>query len=91
MLAIALYFVFGYFVFEYSKPIHFAGGYAITVSLSALMFGYHMDSALFTGAILFVYSAFTYMVVNRYRNALLVPIGVLIAGAGVMAGVAYVA
>ena len=91
MFALVLYFLFGYFVIQYEKPVHFAGGYVVAVSLLSLVFGEEILSVFFVGAILFAYTAFVYMVVDRYGDKVLAPIGVLIAGALILVGAAFVA
>ena len=91
MFDLILYFLFGYFVIQYEKPVHFAGGYAAASSLLSLVFGGKILSVLFYGAILFAYTAFVYMVVDRYGDKVLAPIGVLAAGALVLVGAAFVA
>jgi hypothetical protein len=88
---IILYFVFGYLVIQFEKPVHFAGGFAVMASLLGLAFGDSLISVLFSGAVLFAYSAFVYMVVDRYVGKVLAPFGILIVGALVMFGAAFVA
>jgi hypothetical protein len=73
MIDLVLYFLFGYFVIQYEKPVHFAGGYAVAACLLWLIFGEKLLSVLFFGAILFAYTAFVYMVVDRYGDRVLAP------------------
>ena len=68
--------------------MHFAAGYAVTASLLSLILGEEILSILFSGAILFAYTAFVYMVVDRYGDKIFAPIGVLIAGALIWLGAA---
>ena len=82
--------MFGYFVIQFERPVHFAGGYAVTVMLSSLIFGEKILTVLVSGAILFAYTAFVYMVVDRYGDKIMAPIGVLIAGALILVGAAFV-
>ena len=86
MFSLVLYFVFGYLVIQYERPVHFAGAYAVAASLVSLIFGENLLSVLFSGAILFAYIAFVYMVVDRYGDKVMAPIGVLIAGAVILVG-----
>ncbi len=58
MFSLILYFVFGYFVIQYEKPVQFAGGYAIAACLLSLIFGEELLVVLLSGAILFAYTAF---------------------------------
>lgn len=90
MFDVILYFLFGYFVIQFERPVHFAGGYAVTEVLLSLIFGEKILSVLISGAILFAYTAFVYMVVDRYGDKVMAPIGVLIAGALILVGAAFV-
>ena len=90
MIGILLYFLFGYFVIQYQKPVQFAGGYAVAASILALGFGDGLLAVLLSGAILFAYTAFVYMVVDRYADKVLAPMGVLFVGAMILIGAAFV-
>lgn len=90
MFGLILYFVFGYFVIQYNKPVQFAGGYAVSAGVLSLIFGENLLSVLLSGAILFAYTAFVFMVVDRYSDKVLAPIGILIGGAMILVGAAFV-
>jgi hypothetical protein len=91
MIGLLLYFLFGSFVIRYEKPVHFAAGFAgVSVLLNMLIDGSFVESIL-SGLILFAYTAFVYMIVDRYGDRILAPIGVLVAGAAIMVGAAYYA
>jgi hypothetical protein len=91
VFGLILYFVFGYLVIQFQRPVQFAGGFAVMASLWALVTGDPLIRVLVSGAVLFAYSAFVYMVADRYADKVLAPIGVLIVGALVMVGAAFVA
>jgi hypothetical protein len=89
MLGLLFYFLFGYLVIQYSKPVHFAAGYAVCAGLLSLIVGESLFSVLISGAILFAYTAFVYMVVERYSDSILAPIGALIGGAMILVAAAF--
>lgn len=73
MLGLLFYFLFGYLVMQYARPVHFAAGYAVSASMLSLMVGDGLLTVLSSGAILFAYTAFVYMVVDRYNDSVLAP------------------
>ena len=91
MIGLVLYFLFGWFVIKYERPVHFAAGYSVFNAVLSLIFGDAFVGALLSAAVLFAYTAFVYMVVDRYGDQILAPIGVLIAGAAVLIGAVYYA
>ena len=74
---------------RYEKPVHFAAGFVfLNALLNAVIYGYSFQSLL-ASLVLFAYTAFVYMVVDRYGDQLLAPIGVLIVGALIFLGAAF--
>ena len=90
MFGLLLYFLFGYCVMNYARPVQFAAGYAVSSGVLSLVFGDRLLSVLLSGAIVFGYTAFVYMVVDRYNDNIVAPVGVLVAGAAIMIGAAFV-
>ncbi len=89
MLALVFYFLFGSLVINYAKPVHFAACYAIAASLLSFFLGDSLPGVAFSGAILFAYTAFVYMVVERYSDGILASIGILVGGAAILVGAAF--
>ena len=89
MLALVFYFIFGYLVMLHGRPVQFAGAYAVSASLLSLFVGAGVLEVLLSGAILFGYTAFVYMVVDRYNESVLAPICILVAGALILVGAAF--
>ena len=89
MIGLVLYFLFGSFVIRFERPVHFAAGYSILTAIISLILGEPFLAAILSAAVLFAYTAFVYMVVDRYGDQVLAPIGVLIAGAAILIGAAY--
>ena len=79
MIGLALYFVSGYLVMNYGKPLHFAGVFVGLGTIHSLVTGTAIG-----GLILYAYTAFVFMVVERYSDRILAPIGVLIIGAAIL-------
>ena len=90
MFGLLFYFLFGYLVINYERPVLFAAGNAITAGLLSLMLGDGLLIVLVSGAILFAYTAFVYMVVDRYNDGILAPIGILTGGAVILVAAAFV-
>lgn len=88
MIGLGFFFLCGYLVMNYGKPVHFGALYAVLMQIVALINGNSIGSLFFGGAILFAYSAFVYMVVDRYSDGILAPIGILIGGALILVGAA---
>jgi len=91
MIGLVLYFLFGSCVIRYERPVHFAAGFAGLSALLNLVVGGSFIESILSGLILFAYTAFVYMVVDRYGDKILAPIGVLVAGAAILIGAAYYA
>lgn len=91
MFGLLLYFLFGYFVMTYARPVQFAAVYSVSSGILSLIFGESFLSVLFSGAVVFAYTAFVFMVVDRYNDGILAPIGILVAGAVILIGAAFVA
>ena len=89
MLGLLFYFLFGYLVMQYARPVHFAAGYAVSAGLLSLVVGADLLGVLLSSAILFAYTAFVYMVVDRYNDSVLAPIGILTGGALILVGAAF--
>ncbi len=89
MIGLVLYFVFGALVIRYEKPVHFAAGYAGMSAAFSIVIGEPLVGTLLAGLILFAYTAFVYMVVDRYGDQVLAPIGVLVVGALILLGASY--
>ena len=89
MLGLLFYFLFGYLVMQYEKPVQFAAGYAISAGLLSLIVGESLFSVMISGTILFAYTAFVYMLVDRYNDSIMAPIGILIGGALILVSAAF--
>ena len=91
MMTLVLYLLFGSFVIRYERPVQFAAGYSILTAMMSLIFGEPFVATVLIAAVLFAYTAFVYMVVDRYGDQILAPVVVLVAGAAIPIGVAYFA
>ena len=90
MFDLLFYLLFGYLVINYERPLPFAAGYVVVTSVLSLIIGSAgFVEAAISGIILFAYTAFVYMVVDRYGDKVLAPIGVLIAGYAVLVAASF--
>jgi len=89
MYGLLLYFLFGWFVIKFEKPIHFAGGYAGFVTVMSVVSGQSFLETLLGAFILFGFTAFVFMIVDRYGDQVFAPLAVLAIGGMILVGLSY--
>ncbi len=71
------------------KPIVFAAVYAVISAIASWAFGESFLMALFGGILAFVYCAGFFWLVDRYRDDVSKPLGILLSGAAVLLILAF--
>ena len=83
-MGILLFIGFGYLVTLYGRPLQIAGAYVVVSSIFSLVIGEKIISLLFSGAIIFAYTAFVFMVVDHFSDSIFKPLLTLAVGAVVL-------
>jgi len=85
MITIIFFIVFGYFVMKYSRPLIFAGMYTgVALLIPLLMGGWQLTGLLISAVVIFIYTSFIYLLVDRFGDEIVTPLAILICGAVLM-------
>ncbi|HIP81236.1 MAG TPA: hypothetical protein EYH16_02350 [Leucothrix mucor] len=81
MITTLFFVIFGYFVMKHSRPLIFAGVYAGMAMLIPLLMGAPLTSLLISSVIIFIYTSFIYLLVDRFGDEIVMPLSILFGGA----------
>lgn len=91
MIELFLFLGLGVAVSNYGKPLQLAGVFVGATAVLSLIFGSSVMEILFASAILYAFSAFVYMLVERYCDSILATFGILLGAIAIMFGAAFYA
>lgn len=86
ILFFAAFGYFGYLVMRFGHPLRIAGVLTGIRVLFGIMSGSDLSLLIFGSAIFYVFTAFTYSLIDRFNDDIFLPIAILLGGAFIWFG-----
>ncbi len=86
MLELLLFIAMGVVVSNHGRPLQLAGVTVVGSAVLSLMFGASLVEIFFSSVILYAYTAFVYMLVERFSDSILATFGILVSAVAIMIG-----